>query len=282
MYSFVLLDGDGAAVTDFAGIFGSRSLVAGWSRHDLAAHAAERLGYAWVETIGSRATAKFNPDHCTDLTRSALMYVIGDCNGTVEIKVFTEGAPSLHSFETGMKALSFLVALFDKSDKPKSTRFYSRRMPVNKADARFSRLRLLAGSADISKQHGTFIKFLCEEFHGRYAMAKIDPFAGQVILTEVGSGWVTLDKQWQREAINRPLFSLRDKQYASMLNQSYREAYDTGLPIFELFDGTVNLPRRAPTFISYQRMILPLRTGRDERILMSATLMHVNPISIGG
>jgi hypothetical protein len=100
---------------------------------------------------------------------------------------------------------------------------------------------------------------------------------GGMSIVEHGSGFGFYGPGWHNTAVGRPFDDQPDQKYAAWLRDDYFEAVATGTPRFDMIDATIAVAPNLRRRVVYERLLLPWRSGRENRLASGFSIIRSTP-----
>ncbi|HRD75663.1 MAG TPA: hypothetical protein PK264_06975, partial [Hyphomicrobiaceae bacterium] len=106
----------------------------------------------------------------------------------------------------------------------------------------------------------------------RYVLASPSTTGNQVTICDVGSGYGLFNGSWLSRCRGLSMSDMPDYRYGRWVADAHIEAAKDEEPLLEHVDVAICWPRQEPRRHVYQRVILPVGTGKDRRLLSASIL----------
>ncbi len=107
---------------------------------------------------------------------------------------------------------------------------------------------------------------------GRYVIVKRDASNEHLVMSEAGTGYRTMGKDWAMAARGAPVAEQPDAAYGAWLSQCYERALALNEPIVEDVDAIVTTPEYGRYRLRYKRLMLTPRGTNSDCLLCSSVL----------
>lgn len=239
----------------------------------LAWHLVDTVGYVLLEFTDRHLKVRLNYDALGDTALARLLYELADQDRKSSLPIFLlDGGKTAFRFASGAQAVEFVISCLEDRARSRTPQF--RRQPVAMNGESRAAFRDLAAmcAPDRGMDLARLRQFLRGNFRGRYVIAKPNVEAGRLRLLEAGNGYFRLNKNVRRYVEGEPFSEFGEQRYCDFVKQAYREAWEIGRPVLEAIEATTPNEHRSADLLSYERMLLPIRTVEGPALL-SATLI---------
>ena len=272
MRSRFLIDPDGHSVAEHA-ILKDWRPRASLQDDELLRYLVHNVGYVHMRREPRRMHVSLDVEAISESAAAALLFELVDyqdkTRNTVSVSDH-DNVPLL--FPNAHAALKYVTDRLRNRPSSRSPLFHRRRVPIIGSKRSAFRQLISLCSARDPLEGSTIRPFLARVFKSRFLILQSDTDAGRLTLTEAGTGYPGLDDGWRQRAVGAPFGHFDDPRYSSFVVEAYQEARQAAEPILEEIDATMRIGAKPPAVVSYDRLLVPIKTTRGQALL-SATLV---------
>ncbi|NPU66307.1 MULTISPECIES: hypothetical protein [Bradyrhizobium] len=273
----ILLDDHGRAWDAHSPVL-RRFLQCPVSDFDFSSYVVDNLGFVAVTMIDGRsARIRFRPRTACGISIASALYLIAD-RAVERIIVVSAGDDVVdHIFPRASQAMAYIEDQVARARQHLSPTFRSRELPITALAKEAEPLAVLFTrwlECDQTRDNGELKGLLDLQSLQRFVI--IEPVDGRLIFAEIGSGFESFGRTWQRHAPGLPLEEQPDYHYGQWVRGVYDHVLHTGKPLFDDVDAIIRRPHRNDRLrVHYRRLILPCGSiGSKPARLVGASLVE--------
>ena len=246
---------------------------------DFLTYLVENLGFVAVTKIGPHAArVRFRPETVSQTSIAATLYCLADMG--IERTVISHPDQFVEKLVPSLaQTIAYIAEQIAASHQQPSSAFTSREQPLDiLANTDEALASLFAHWIDSKQVYDsvTLAEMLPESIRARFML--VEPVAGRLTITDVGSGLEAFGETWRKNARGLPMEEQPDYDYGRWVQGIYRRVQETRLPRLDEVDATIRRPDRNDSIHRrYWRLILPFTCkGNGGTCLLGASTPRSN------
>jgi hypothetical protein len=235
------------------------------------------LGFIALQDTNGAAHLKLRPSVVSPVAFAALMYWLAD-KKPQRIMLSTLNDTWQHQVVGGhAQAIPKLTAIIAAAQNSRQADLLRRPITPHALSADNPLLALLNAQDNLvrafdNNQLAAVLEDIDGPMRGRYTLTTSDANMQNMVLNRVGQGHETTANFWLTRALGHRLQDFPDTQIGTWMAENYKTALKRGHVLLDDVDATIEWPGLARHRYTYQRLLMPLRTGANGHALLCATL----------
>jgi len=241
---------------------------------DFSDNAVRERGYMEVRGTARHCTVRMNPVIALQPTCTAVLDILTELDpDRVNLKWYN-GSWQDEILRPCQKAMERIVELSKTMPRPQRDDCRQAVREQASLDVDDPLLTLCKMWTRGERDHRKFLAALVGDLEGRYLLVRVDNDTRQMYLDDVGPGFWLLDRSWlDRVLAQGNLLDQPDANYAERILDTFRMAFDGGVPIVHEVDTIINSPNDGRMRARYRRVMLPLPNEEGPSWLLSTSYL---------